>query len=162
MIMRALWRSIGGGILVGALAMGAIGCSTTPSASPPVTNAPAAPSPTITTYTLNGYIAMPTISDQYVATGAAGSACYAVGPFQDINLGTQVFVRDESSNIIGLAELQSGTVQAGTLDCTWPFSVTGVPQATIYQVSVGHRQGPSYSFQELVTDNWMVALHLTP
>jgi len=67
-----------------------------------------------------------------------------------------VQVMDESGTLIGTTTT-SGDV--GPL-CTVTFSVSGLPTAKFYEVTIGTHQGPSYSYEELEASDWVIALEL--
>ena len=44
--------------------------------------------------------------------------------------------------------------------CTFPFSVAGVPKASIYTVTISHRVVQTYSYADFQRENWDIEVNL--
>lgn len=76
-----------------------------------------------------------------------GSDCAGVGPYSDIQAGTQVFVKNKQGDILTTSELLPGT--GNRYQCTFNFSFEITEGEDHYIVSVGRRGELSYTFTEL-------------
>jgi hypothetical protein len=104
-----------------------------------------------------------TIQGEFSLSGSSGDEfsirngrCTGLGGFDDIYVGAQVRVTDESGALLGLGTLED---DPDSRRCDFVF-VVEVPEARFYMVAAGHagRQGPSYSFEEMEANDWEVAL----
>jgi hypothetical protein len=89
--------------------------------------------------------------------------CLGIGGYLDINAGAQVTVTNQSQTIIGTSQLGQGVPQGSSgveTDCLFPFTVTGLPKASFYTFTVGHRGGVTYSASEMAAKGWTVSLTL--
>ncbi|MQY03779.1 hypothetical protein [Actinomadura macrotermitis] len=88
---------------------------------------------------LRGTVTMPEYSEptgeNWVRVPVDG--CVGIGGFDDMAEGTAVTVYDPSSKVIAVGNLGAG-VDAGTT-CSWPLTITGVPDLPFYQIEVSHR-----------------------
>jgi hypothetical protein len=101
-------------------------------------------------------------------SGISGStisdSCTGFEGFDDIRHGAQVVVKDQNGTVIGTGTLSSGrtTRKLGdvALECTFRFSVSGLPKATFYSIEVSKRGAQQYSYDKLVRSGWNAALSL--
>lgn len=95
-----------------------------------------------------------------IVGGDVGS-CYGTNGFDDITIGTEVTIKDQGGSIIGETTLGKGVASSESLlDCTFKFKAT-VPDASFYQVTLGHRSGTlTYSSTDLKSKNWDINLEL--
>lgn len=70
-----------------------------------------------------------------------------------------VELRNENNKLIGSTTtgLDQGTISGM---CTVEFTISDVPKASFYQVTVGSHSGPSYSYQEMKSSGWRLDLSL--
>ena len=88
----------------------------------------------------------------------AGIGCSGSGGYDDIDLGTDVMVRDETGKILANGELGIGHERNGT--CVFDFTVEDVPKADFYEVEISHRGGLTYSYKEMDERDWTMAVSL--
>jgi hypothetical protein len=112
---------------------------------------------------------------------AKGSSCYGNEGFSDITSGAEVTVFNESGTVIGTGSLDAGQVDGDATvgkntnpanprfgerlspegaSCEFSFTVNSLPTAKFYRFKVSHRDGPNFSFDDLVSQNWMPRLSL--
>jgi hypothetical protein len=82
------------------------------------------------------------------------NACVLSGSYSDIRVGTQVTVKNESGTIIGSGELFSPTYDSAALECSFPFEITNLPDASFYVVSVSQRDSHTYQASDLTAKGW--------
>ena len=87
--------------------------------------------------------------------------CGGYEGYSDINLGTQVIVKDAAGKIIASGELGRGKNTG--ISCRFPISVRGIPDSDFYQIEIGtgNRGVMSYSKDELEDKNWEIVLSLS-
>lgn len=107
----------------------------TPTPSPTPTNTP------MPTYTLHGSLEAPECDGGYNIEEA------------------NVVVRDENNRIIGTSTT-SDDVSPDYNTCLVKFTVSNLPQVQYYQITIGTHGGPTWSFAQLVKDNWTEDLYL--
>ncbi len=96
-----------------------------------------------------------------VYTGRGSSAtCLGRGGYDDISPGTQIIVRDQSDDIVGVGHLEM-SIESSDTRCVFMFYVE-VPKATFYAVSATGRDGLVYAFDDLEASGWRVDLTLGP
>jgi hypothetical protein len=93
--------------------------------------------------------------------------CYCSGAsvgsgYGDIGEGTQVVVKDPTGKIIATGALDSGTWKKGDIfvACVHAFTVTEVPKADFYTLSIGRRGEQTYSHADLQQRGWRIDLTL--
>jgi hypothetical protein len=114
--------------------------------------------------------------------------CEGDGGYSDLTAGAQVTVKDESGKVIGTGNLRPGTassidpsgdktaeslgttlavlrtVSAGlgiqSRACEFEFTIEDVPRVDFYNLSIGRRDGPTYTFEEMERNGWEVALSI--
>jgi hypothetical protein len=91
---------------------------------------------------------------------SAENSCIGTGGFDDISDGTQVVVTNTNGTVIGQGSLESGS-QKEMVTCVYDFTVSGLPRATFYGVTVSHRGEQNYSFERLAQTGWKVRLDLS-
>lgn len=111
------------------------------------------PNPTPAVHTIGGTLAL---IDPNAYSAASGD-CTGLGGFGDIQSGVSVVMRDGAGAIIGSAPPSKGiTIDSSTCDVT--FRLERVPDAAFYVITIGGRDGPTYSRADMNTMNWDVAL----
>jgi hypothetical protein len=93
----------------------------------------------------------------------------------DITTGLQVTITDQSGETVGIGHLQPAdpfivpaqktgdelTDALHTQDCQFQFSADlSSTEVTFYKITVGTREGPTYSRSELETMDWKVSIAL--
>jgi hypothetical protein len=74
--------------------------------------------------------------------------------------GANVEVRDENDKLIGSATTGFDSTP-GSGGCTVPFTARDVPKASFYQITIGTHGGPTYTYQEMQSENWNLTLTLS-
>lgn len=91
-----------------------------------------------------------------------GEFCSGRGGYDDIQVGTNVTIKDGTGTIIGTGSLGRGRaaepvgVENYALGCEFSFRVPDVRKAAFYEVEVSHRGGLTFSYDELKTKGWFV------
>ncbi len=84
------------------------------------------------------------------------------GDFSDIGEGTQIVIEDQSGETIALGALEAGTLVDGggdTLLCSYPFTLTKVPETAFYSILVGDGSRGGVQFtQEQMQNGPAIAL----
>ena len=108
---------------------------------------------------------------------AAPGECRPWTSYLDIRTGLQVTITDESGETVGITHLQPAddfiiaaektgdefTDALHTKDCQFEFSAElSKADARFYSVTIGGRDGPTYSRSELETLGWRISLALPP
>jgi hypothetical protein len=70
-----------------------------------------------------------------------------------------VEVRDENGTLIGSGFTSSDQITAGSA-CRVDFQVDDIPKADFYQVKIGTHGGPSYTYEQLSSQDWFLSLTL--
>ena len=104
-------------------------------------------------HTLNGTL---TISS---SRAQGTTSCQGASGYSDIRAETQVTVSDAGGKVLAAGQLKSGSWD-GAYSCVFGFSVSGLPDADLYQVEVSHRGKLVYSRQDLDSKDWKVALRI--
>lgn len=116
----------------------------------------ASPEPTEDTHIVSGSI---------VLTGSGASSysdsCSGKGGYDDIEEGASVTAFDGEGRIVGTTRLKAGKVLGEGLfpDCIFGFRIE-VKTADFYTFQISHRDGPAFSYAELVEEDWTVQLTL--
>lgn len=121
---------------------------------PAATPVPTA-APTATLYTLTGSMKLATASIE-----GSNLDCHGTGGFDDMTGGVEVVVRDQANTILATGRLGPGKKNTPGTSCTFPFTVSGIPEAPFYSVEVGRRGALTYSFADMVGAGWVVAFTL--
>ena len=85
--------------------------------------------------------------------------CVTLGGYDDIKIGTQITVRDQSGTIIGVGELEP--IHTEMNKCEFTFTIA-VPNVTFYTFEMGRRGEITYTKQELEQADWHVDLVIGP
>lgn len=105
-----------------------------------------------------GSVTVPTgASAEYVGLPcdeAPADDASAAGDFSDIGEGTQVVVENQDAETIASGALEAGTLvdEGGeTLLCSYPFTLTKVPETAFYSILVGDgsRGGVQFTQEEM-------------
>jgi hypothetical protein len=92
-----------------------------------------------------------------------GDSCYAA-PVDNVNVGDPVLVANQSGATIGTGSLDAATVGApagGNNDvCAYSFTVSDLPAANFYAITVGSHGTQTYSLSQLKDAGWSVPLLL--
>ena len=119
---------------------------------------PPASTPVAETYQINGtFLLGGSRDDDYYLSERTGE-CRGKGGYDDLYVGAEVRVTDESGALLGLGQLEDAPSDRL---CEFTFTVE-VPRASFYMVAAGHagREGPSFSFDEMVESDWVVDLSM--
>lgn len=128
-----------------------------PSPTPTPTPTPSpTPVPTTELHTLTGTFTL----DQDDTVDKPAGDCRGTGGYSDIRSGNDVLVKDETGTIIGTGRTEVET--AGVRRCVYAFEVIGLPEAKFYDVTVGRREGPTWSLADMESMNWHIALTIGP
>lgn len=130
------------------------GCSA-PAASP---SAPPTASPKPVVHLLTGSLELQ--DPDGWTYGAGDNDCFGDGGYSDIDEGADVTVKNQDGSIIATGRLEAGRITNQGVNCTFNFSVAGIPDATFYSVEVSHRGELRYSKAELEQQNWTVTFTL--
>lgn len=106
------------------------------------------------------------LRDSYSGFDTSESVCRGQNGYTDIEGGAQVQVVDSSGKTLGVGTLSEG--QPGPADytsthsytCTFKFAVEGVEDSDFYKLVIGHRDGPTYSDEDLAKADWNMDLSL--
>jgi hypothetical protein len=130
------------GLVVFALALLACGGASAPPS--------AAPTPRVLhgTFTLTGTV------EKRVST------CQGVGGYADIKEGLQVTIKDAAGTIVGTSALVFDKTPSPPQTCAYTFEVSGLPDATFYNVEAGRRGAVTFSRADLDARGWRVELTL--
>jgi hypothetical protein len=90
---------------------------------------------------------------------AETNPCAARGG-HDLASGTRVAVTSNGGRTIAEARLSQPRPDAFHLGCVFGFVLKHLPRAETYTIGIGHRDGLTYSYEELAQANWKVALNL--
>ena len=97
---------------------------------------------------------LPSSNDQAVWFCDNGGKAY-----KDIYAATGIEVRDGNSNLLATGVLGSATVVDDGALGSCVFQVTlDLKEADFYQIKIGRRYDKSFSFQEMVNENWKLEL----
>jgi hypothetical protein len=106
-------------------------------------------------HTITGDIQVATSS----YNSALGDECVTSGGYDDIEVGAQVVVQDETGRTLATGALEPGNYDGSS--CVFDFTLEDIKKAAFYRVSVGReaRGGLDYSYDDMVDADWSV--HLT-
>jgi hypothetical protein len=98
---------------------------------------------------------------------SVGDWCQGTDGFGDVQPGAQVVVKNTSGQTLVWGSLEDGSISGmkGSLaengwSCTFPFTISSVPDVDSYAVSLGNRGQILYSHDEMVAKSWTVDLSL--
>ena len=92
---------------------------------------------------------------------SAGASCYVPTAYGGEMNGDQVTASDGSGSTLGVGTLTNGTVTgSGATICEFSFTVSDVPDASFYSVTIDGHSGPQYSKNQLHSANWAMSLTL--
>lgn len=106
-------------------------------------------------YRIQGILEIPT-DDASSRVMATPFGCVTTGGYQDIAVGSQLKITDETGTIIGVASLEPLYVPDDEL-CAFLFT-SDVPEATFYTFQLGRRGDITYSKDELDSSGWNIDL----
>jgi hypothetical protein len=145
-------------LLLGALVLA--GCSGT--AASQASSAPTA-APTSEANTITGTVMLPGVTypvDVFKTNGT----CYHFGdnePYAGVDTGTGIVIRDENNKTIGSAALPRGDADPERPEPTLLVRLHGhVPKAAFYHIAIGRRDGPTESYESMVSRSWKWDLSL--
>jgi hypothetical protein len=70
-------------------------------------------------------------------------------------------VRNETNELVDAAMTSSNLLSMlDRSDCVVSFEVDDLPQVRFYALEIGTHEGPAYSFDDLISQDWGVALSL--
>jgi hypothetical protein len=116
---------------------------------------PAATTTTVERHNISGSMEL---TDKDGIMEAPDGGCQGTGGYDDIRLGTDVVVSDPSNRVIGTSRLGEGNWTGD--HCIFRFVVSNLPRFDFYKVEVSHRGQLTYSYQDLVSNNWAVEAEL--
>lgn len=101
-------------------------------------------------------------------SGKEGDSCYGEGGYNDIRAGASVTVSNGDGKLLATGLLGAGTQVYSSSGpslklfyCQFPVNVdTKVPRADFYKVEVTHRGAIAYSYDDMKSRDWQVALTL--
>lgn len=85
-----------------------------------------------------------------------GGSCVTYGGYDDIAEGTAVTVRDSTGAIVGVGSLGAG--QGSAYGCSFPFTVTDVPDSDFYTVEISHRGAMTFTAEDIRTSELQLSL----
>jgi len=85
--------------------------------------------------------------------------CVTTGGYEDIKVGAQITVRDQTGTILGIGELEP--IYTDMFKCEFAFTID-VPDATFYTIEMGRRGELTYSKQDLEQADWHVDSTIGP
>lgn len=96
--------------------------------------------------------------EQFMSLGGIG--CFGQRGYDDIAVGMQLTIKDETGKIIGVSELKPDTtLGTGSDRCKFIF-IVDVPESEFYTIESGRRGGLTYSHADLEERDWVVELSL--
>jgi hypothetical protein len=98
------------------------------------------------------------------ASGADGQPCVVPPGWGGEEAGDPVVVTNQSNTTIGTGTLEAGTLTGSgvELGCGFPFTVSGLPTASFYTVTVDQVGSNPLSLSAVENDNWNVSLSIVP
>lgn len=93
--------------------------------------------------------------DQYKNVGGI---CWGTGGYDDLKAGATIVLKDEAGKLVGTSSLESG--KGDLLSCEFAFTIHDVGDARIYQSSIGHRGGPSWTREQMEAMGWRIGLSI--
>ena len=98
----------------------------------------------------------------------SGPTCHGADGYSDFGPGMPVTVKNETGEIIGASTTTEAPGNPGgasaaapdPLSCEVAFTVSDVPAAKFYVISIGHRGDVTESFQQLQAAQWHLSLTL--
>lgn len=110
-------------------------------------------------HTLRGTFAL--FDTDAFSSSTSGSSCTGGSGYDDIREGADVNVYNETGKLVATSSLLGGTIASdANATCTFPFSVSNVPDAKFYKVEVSHRGGLTYSAADMRSNGWDLSLTL--
>lgn len=112
------------------------------------------------THTLNGNFEV----IYGTASGSDGQSCLVPLGWGGEEAGDPVVVTNQSGTTIGTGTLEDGTLTGSgvELGCGFPFTVSGLPTATFYTVTVDNIGSNPLNLSTVEGDNWNVSLSIVP
>ena len=89
-----------------------------------------------------------------------GAYCSGRERYSDFKSEAQVAVKNPHGALIGTATLGRGEREDILHACSFGFTVSGLPKASFYRVSVAETGESAYSFAELEQRDWRIRLAL--
>jgi hypothetical protein len=89
----------------------------------------------------------------------SGDSCQGSDGYDDIVSGAQVVVSNDSGSVLALSQLDDG-VADGSGNCVFNFAIDKVPRSNFYRFEVSHRGQLDYSYQQLSSAGFSVAMTL--
>jgi hypothetical protein len=82
------------------------------------------------------------------------------GGYSDVHSGTIITVTDEAGTVIATGELGQGELSLED-GCKFTYEITSVPEAQFYKIEVTHRGGLTYSFDDMISNDWTISSTLS-
>jgi hypothetical protein len=85
--------------------------------------------------------------------------------FADVTTGTDVTIRNEKGEVIGVGKAQAGSWRPWRLvwgECRMTFEIPAVPAAKTYEISIAGRLPQKRSYREIQERNYTVELTVQP
>lgn len=86
------------------------------------------------------------------------SKCRGDLGYDDLRVGATVKVFDQDGSVIASASITGA--DGGGATCELTATIDDVPEVLFYTFQVGHRDGPSFSIDEMEDANWTVELSI--
>jgi hypothetical protein len=97
----------------------------------------------------------------YATWTLADGVCWGRDAFADIAEGALVSVRDGDGSLLATGRLGVGKPSTGKHgQCTFPYDIPEVPDASFYAVGIADRGGPTYSRAEMDAQGWRLDLSI--
>jgi hypothetical protein len=78
-----------------------------------------------------------------------------------VDKGSNIVVKDGKGSVIATTALPSGTLGTGRFKpCLFSFTISDLPDADFYVVTIGRRGGPTFKHSELKAANWSMDMTL--
>jgi hypothetical protein len=119
-----------------------------PSIAATTSQAAASPSPSAESHVVLGTVAVAGVQSL-----AGYNGCNATPGYEDVIDGSNVVVKDENGTTIAAATLKILTFGGSPSPCRFAFSAV-VPRVAFYHVTIGQRDGPTISYDDLAKANW--------
>lgn len=88
-----------------------------------------------------------------------GNPCTGEGGYSDLRAGARVVVLNERDEPIAVGSLGRGEGAPYGV-CVFPIHVPDVPTARFYSIEISGRDGPTYSYDEMVEQDWEIRLSI--
>jgi hypothetical protein len=90
-------------------------------------------------------------------SGVAAAGCDTSNSvYSDIAKGTHVSITNETGKVVGFADLDA-PVSLGAGECDFVWQAAGVGRAKLYRVTISDRGSVSYTYAEMVANDWNVS-----